>query len=350
MIKNSIIVTGLSTLIALLIGVPAAYAFSRLRFRGREQWSTTILSFRFMPPVAVAIPIFLMMREIGLEDSFTGLILPYVAFSLPLTVWIMIGFFDEIPRELDDAALVDGASRLGALVRVLLPLARPGMIVAAIFGVIFIWNEFLVGLYVITSPDKQTVPHRRLGAAHDAEPHRLEHRRRRRRADDHPDPDLLDLRPALHRPRHDRGRHPMTREGRMTDRIEQLQQGLAEAGVDALVLRLPENVLLTTEHWVQVAGLGAVVVPREGAATLIVPEAEEAEAREPLRGDVRTFPAGRTDRPPPGAGIAAHLRSRRRRARPDAAVAIGYEGSFESLCAADPRRRGERRRRCPPRR
>ena len=108
MIKNSIIVTGLSTLIALLIGVPAAYAFSRLRFRGREQWSTTILSFRFMPPVAVAIPIFLMMRQIGLEDSFTGLILPYVAFSLPLTVWIMIGFFDEIPRELDDAALVDG--------------------------------------------------------------------------------------------------------------------------------------------------------------------------------------------------------------------------------------------------
>jgi multiple sugar transport system permease protein len=158
MIKNSIIVTGLSTLLALLIGVPAAYAFSRLRFRGREQWSTTILSFRFMPPVAVAIPIFLMMRQIGFEDSFTGLILPYIAFSLPLTVWIMIGFFDEIPRELDDAALVDGASRFGALVRVLLPLARPGMVVAAIFGVIFIWNEFLVGLYVITSPDKQTVP------------------------------------------------------------------------------------------------------------------------------------------------------------------------------------------------
>jgi multiple sugar transport system permease protein len=158
MIKNSILVTGISTLIALVIGVPAAYAFSRLRFRGREQWSTTILSFRFMPPVAVAIPIFLMMRELGREDTFTGLILPYVAFSLPLTVWIMIGFFDEIPRELDDAALVDGASRLGALVRVLLPLARPGMVVAAIFGVIFIWNEFLVGLYVITSPDKQTVP------------------------------------------------------------------------------------------------------------------------------------------------------------------------------------------------
>jgi multiple sugar transport system permease protein len=158
LIKNSIIVTGISTLIALLLGVPAAYAFSRLRFRGREQWSTTILSFRFMPPVAVAIPIYLMMRTIGQLDSYPGLILPYVAFSLPLTVWIMIGFFDEIPRELDDAALVDGCSRWHALWRVLLPLARPGMVVAAIFAVIFIWNEFLVGLYVITSPDRQTVP------------------------------------------------------------------------------------------------------------------------------------------------------------------------------------------------
>ena len=105
---------------------------------------------------------FLMMRQIGFEDSFTGLILPYIAFSLPLTVWIMIGFFDEIPRELDDAALVDGASRFGALVRVLLPLARPGMVVAAIFGVIFIWNEFLVALYVIDSRDYQTIS---LGAA-----------------------------------------------------------------------------------------------------------------------------------------------------------------------------------------
>ena len=128
LIKNSIIVTGVSTLIALLIGVPAAYAFSRLRFRGREQWSTTILSFRFMPPVAVAIPIFLMMREIGLEDSYPGLILPYVAFSLPLTVWIMIGFFDEIPRELDDAALVDGCAAARR------PRARPAAAGAARHG------------------------------------------------------------------------------------------------------------------------------------------------------------------------------------------------------------------------
>ena len=157
-IENSLIVTVSSTAVALVFGVPAAYAFSRLKFRGRDTWSTTILSFRFMPPVAVAIPIFLMIRWVGLADSYPGLILPYVAFSLPLVIWIMIGFFDEIPRELDDAALVDGCTRTSTLVRIMLPLARPGILVAAIFGMIFIWNEFLVGLYIVHSRDRETIP------------------------------------------------------------------------------------------------------------------------------------------------------------------------------------------------
>jgi multiple sugar transport system permease protein len=157
-IKSSIIVTGCSTAIALVLGVPAGYAFSRLRFRGRERWASTILSFRFMPPVAVAIPIALMIRYLGQINTYPGLVLPYVAFSLPLVVWMMMGFFDEVPREIDEAALVDGCSRPAILARVMLPLVRPGMVVAAIFSVIFIWNEFLVGLYVISSPDHFTVP------------------------------------------------------------------------------------------------------------------------------------------------------------------------------------------------
>ena len=157
-IENSAIVTGISTLIALGLGLPAAYAFSRLRFRGSDTWASTILSFRFMPPVAVAIPIFLMIQYLGLTNSYLGLILPYVAFSLPLVVWIMIGFFDEIPREIDEAAMVDGLTRPFVLLRVLLPLARPGMLVAATFGVIFIWNEFLVGLYIINSQGHETIP------------------------------------------------------------------------------------------------------------------------------------------------------------------------------------------------
>jgi multiple sugar transport system permease protein len=157
-IRNSIVVTGAASVVALVLGVPAGYAFSRLRFRGREAWASTILSFRFMPPIAVAIPIYLMIRTLSLTNSPWGLILPYVAFSLPLVVWIMIGFFDEIPREIDDAALVDGCTRPMVLLRVLLPLVRPGIMVAATFGVIFVWNEFLVGLYIISSQDQQTIP------------------------------------------------------------------------------------------------------------------------------------------------------------------------------------------------
>ena len=84
--------------------------------------------------------------------------IPYIAFSLPLTVWILIGFIDEIPRELDDAAMVDGASRLSVLVRVMLPLMRPGLIVAGIFATIFIWNEYLVGSYLIQSEGLKTIP------------------------------------------------------------------------------------------------------------------------------------------------------------------------------------------------
>jgi multiple sugar transport system permease protein len=161
-ISNSIVVTGVTVALSLVVATPAAYGFSRMRFRGRDQWSSWILSFRFMPPIAVAIPILLMLRSIGLDDTRPGLIIPYIAFSLPLTIWILVGFFDEIPRELDDAALVDGCSRMQVLRRIMLPLVRPGLVVAAIFGIIFIWNEFLVGLYLINSNALQTVP---IGAA-----------------------------------------------------------------------------------------------------------------------------------------------------------------------------------------
>ncbi len=160
--ENSVIVVGVTTLLALVIGTPAAYAFSRLRFRGSEGLAGWILSLRFMPPIAVAIPLFLMMKAIGLRDSYMGLVLPYIAASLPVIVWIMIGFFDEVPREIDDAAQVDGCTHVGVLWRVMLPILRPGLVTAALFSAIFIWNEFLVALYVIDSRDHQTIS---LGAA-----------------------------------------------------------------------------------------------------------------------------------------------------------------------------------------
>ncbi len=159
---NSVIVVGIATAAAIVIGTPAAYAFSRLRFKYSEQLASTILSMRFMPPIAVAIPLFLMVKAVGLQDSYPGLILPYIAFSLPLVVWIMIGFFDEIPSEIDEAALIDGCTRVGVLWYVMLPIVRPGLVTAALFGALFIWNEFLVALYVIDSRAFQTIS---LGAA-----------------------------------------------------------------------------------------------------------------------------------------------------------------------------------------
>ena len=159
---NSIIVVGATTVLVLVIATPAAYAFSRFRFRGNENLAFTILSMRFMPPVAIAIPLFLMMKWVGTHDSYLGLILPYIAFSLPLVVWIMIGFFDEIPQEIDDAAIMDGCTRFEVLWRVMLPMVRPGLVTASLFGAIFIWNEFLVALYVIDSREFQTIS---LGAA-----------------------------------------------------------------------------------------------------------------------------------------------------------------------------------------
>ena len=159
---NSIIVVGATTVLVLVIATPAAYAFSRFRFRGNENLAFTILSMRFMPPVAIAIPLFLMMQWVGTHDSYLGLILPYIAFSLPLVVWIMIGFFDEIPQEIDDAAIMDGCTRFEVLWRVMLPMVRPGLVTASLFGAIFIWNEFLVALYVIDSREFQTIS---LGAA-----------------------------------------------------------------------------------------------------------------------------------------------------------------------------------------
>ena len=159
---NSLIVVAASTAIAIVIGTPAAYAFSRLRFRNSETLASTILSMRFMPPIAVAIPLFLMVQAGGLQDTYAGLILPYVAFSLPLVVWIMIGFFDEVPREIDEAAMIDGGTHLIILWRIMLPIVRPGLLTAALFGALFIWNEFLVALYVIDSRGLQTIS---LGAA-----------------------------------------------------------------------------------------------------------------------------------------------------------------------------------------
>src|SRR5205823_3512114 len=145
---NSILVAACSTLVALPIGTPAAYALARFRWPG--EWgakiSFWILSTRMLPPIVTIVPLFLMMRELRLLNSLAGLGVVYTAFNLPFVIWMMRGFFEEIPPELEEAAMLDGESRAGALVHVVLPLARPGLAATAIFCAIVAWNEFLFAL------------------------------------------------------------------------------------------------------------------------------------------------------------------------------------------------------------
>jgi multiple sugar transport system permease protein len=157
-LRNSMVVVAGSTLLALMIGTPAGYAFSRFRFRGKNDLAFWILSNRFMPVVAVAVPVYLMMLNLKLLNTYPGLILPYVAVNMPLVVWVMRGFFDEISHEIDEAALIDGCGRWSALWRVLLPLSGPGLVTTAILCAIFTWNEFLLGLFIVTTGATQTVP------------------------------------------------------------------------------------------------------------------------------------------------------------------------------------------------
>lgn len=154
---NSIVVGFGSTFLSVLLGTLAAYAFSRFRVPFKDDLLFFILSTRFMPPIAVAIPIFLMYRELGLSDTWLGLILLYTAVNVSLAVWLLKGFIDEIPREYEEAAMIDGYSRLAAFVKVVLPQAATGIAATAIFCLIFAWNEYAFSV-LLTSGSAQTAP------------------------------------------------------------------------------------------------------------------------------------------------------------------------------------------------
>jgi multiple sugar transport system permease protein len=134
-----------------------AYAFSRYRIRAANDILFFILSQRMLPPVVVIIPIFLLYRNLNLIDTYQGMIILYTTFNLPFTVWMMKGFLDEIPREYEDAAMVDGYTRLQALRKVILPQALPGMAATAVFALIVVWNEFVFGL-LLTSQNARPAP------------------------------------------------------------------------------------------------------------------------------------------------------------------------------------------------
>ena len=156
-IFNSLIICSVSTIISTVVGVPAAYGFARLKTRGMERLSLWILSNRMLPPIAVVIPLYLLLGQLGMLDTRIGLIIIYSAFNLPYVVWTMISFFEDIPIELDEAAALDGSTILGTLCRIMVPIAAPGIIATAIFAFILCWSEFLFAV-IFTSSTAQTLP------------------------------------------------------------------------------------------------------------------------------------------------------------------------------------------------
>jgi multiple sugar transport system permease protein len=154
---NSVIIGFGSTFLAVFLGTLAAYGFSRFKVPVKDDLLFFILSTRMMPPIAVAIPIFLMYREVGLSDTHLGMILLYTAVNVSLAVWLLKGFIDEIPKEYEEAAMIDGYTRFQAFRKVVLPQAATGIAATAIFCLIFAWNEYAFSL-LLTSGEAQTAP------------------------------------------------------------------------------------------------------------------------------------------------------------------------------------------------
>ncbi len=155
--KNSLIIGFGSTFLAVFLGTLAAYAFSRFRVPLKDDLLFFILSTRMFPPIAVAVPIYLMYRALGMSDSHFGMIILYTAVNLSLSVWLLKGFVDEIPREYEEAAMIDGYTRLQAFWKVVLPQMSAGIAATAIFCLIFAWNEYAFAL-LLTSGNAQTAP------------------------------------------------------------------------------------------------------------------------------------------------------------------------------------------------
>ena len=155
---NSLIVASATVAISLTIGVFGAYAFARLKFRLARASLLLFLSTYMIPPIALVIPMYLIMVKLHLLDSRLGLIVVYCSFATPFVLWIMGNYFQTIPRELEDAARIDGCSRIGALFRVILPLARPGLLSTMLFAFLIAWDEFLYALIFTSTTASKTIP------------------------------------------------------------------------------------------------------------------------------------------------------------------------------------------------
>ena len=154
---NSIYVGAISTLCTLILGVMVAYPLARYQLKGERQITAWILSLRIIPPIVAVVPLYIAFSRLGLVDTFIGLVIMYTFMNLPLVIWMLRGFFADIPRELEEAAMVDGASPVTTFWRIALPLVAPGLISAAMLSFIFCWNEFLFA-NVLSAASIRTAP------------------------------------------------------------------------------------------------------------------------------------------------------------------------------------------------
>ena len=154
-LRNSLLVGASSTALALALGLPAAYALSRFRFRGKAPVLVVLIGTKLFPPITLAVGYFVIVASLGLFDSLLSVILMDAVMTLPLATWMIMNYFDSVPTELDDAAIVDGCTRLGALLRVVIPVSLPGIAAAAVYCFVLAWNEFLFALIFLRSAENQ---------------------------------------------------------------------------------------------------------------------------------------------------------------------------------------------------
>lgn len=157
-IVNSVVVAATTTAVCVVIGTLAAYAFARLALPAKRTLLGLILAISMFPQISIVTPLFLLLRRLGLINTYPALILPYLTFAMPLTVWLLTAYLRRIPAELEEAAAVDGATRLGTFTRIVLPLAAPGIFTTAILTFIYCWNEFLFALVFTTNDSARTIP------------------------------------------------------------------------------------------------------------------------------------------------------------------------------------------------
>jgi multiple sugar transport system permease protein len=157
-ILNSVIVAGASTMLTLVLAIPAGYALARLKFPGRSAFRQLLLVTQMFSPAILIIGLFRFMTSVHLTDTLPSLILTYSALCVAFSTWFLEGYYRSVPEEIEEAAWVDGCSRVGALVRVILPSMGPALVAATVFAFIWAWNDFVIALTFISSPDKRTLP------------------------------------------------------------------------------------------------------------------------------------------------------------------------------------------------